>query len=108
MSESPVERLIKTNPDMEIWWDSSPLVFNQWANKMVNAAEPSRQAILKDQLSRLYNMDHPAESLFRGCTTNPPLSWAVVQNDPKYWAEWVAQQNQTHPELNQKQLAWLT
>ena len=38
MKESAVERLIKTNPDMEIWWDSSPLIFDQWVQKLVNAA----------------------------------------------------------------------
>lgn len=108
MNESPVERLIKTNPDMEIWWDSSPLVFNQWVQKLVNAAEPSRKAILKEQLSRLYNVDHPAESLFRGCTTNPPLSWAAVQSDPAYWGKWVDQQGRANPNLDEKRLAWLT
>ena len=30
MSESVVERLIKTNPGMEVWWDSSPLIFEKW------------------------------------------------------------------------------
>ncbi len=37
MKESPVERLIKTNSDMEVWWDSSPLIFDQWIQKLANA-----------------------------------------------------------------------
>ncbi len=108
MIESAVERLIKTNPDMEIWWDSSPLIFNQWVQKLVNAAEPARKAVLKEQLLRLYNADDPAKSIFRGCTTNPPLSWGAVQSDPKYWAEWVGKQSQANPGLDQKKLAWMT
>jgi transaldolase len=108
MIESAVERLIKTNPDMEIWWDSSPLIFNQWVQKLVNAAEPSRKTVLKEQLSRLYNADDPAKSVFRGCTTNPPLSWGAVQSDPKYWGEWIAKQSQANPGLDQKKLAWMT
>lgn len=108
MIESAVERLIKTNPDMEIWWDSSPLIFNQWVQKLVNAAEPSRKAALKEQLSRLYNADDPAKSVFRGCTTNPPLSWGAVQSDPKYWGDWIAKQSQANPGLDQKKLAWMT
>ena len=108
MNESAVERLIRTNPDMEIWWDSSPLVFKPWVEKLVKAAEPSKKAVLKEQLSRLYNAESPAESLFRGCTTNPPLSWTAVQNDPKYWAEWIRGESKKHPEMDNKQLAWAT
>ncbi len=29
MTESPIERLAKTHPHLEIWWDSSPLIFEQ-------------------------------------------------------------------------------
>ena len=108
MNESAVERLIRTNPDMEIWWDSSPLVFKPWVDRLVKAAEPSKKAVLKEQLSRLYNADSPAESLFRGCTTNPPLSWTAVQSDPKYWAEWIRGESKKHPEMDNKQLAWAT
>ena len=108
MKESPVERLINTNRDAEIWWDSSPLVFNQWVQKMVGAAAPARKAELKEQLNRLYNAEAPAQSILRGCTTNPPLSWAAVQSDPKYWADWVAKLSQSNPGLDNKKLAWLT
>jgi len=108
MIESPVERLIKTNPDMEVWWDSSPLIFDQWVQKLVNAAEPSRKGVLKEQLLRLYNAEHPEQSVFRGCTTNPPLSWGAVQSNPKYWDEWVRKLCNENPKLNQRRLALLT
>ena len=108
MIESPVERLIKTNPDMEVWWDSSPLIFDQWVQKLVNAAEPSRKAGLKEQLLRLYNAEHPEQSVFRGCTTNPPLSWGAIQSDPKFWDEWVRKLCMENPKLGQKELSLLT
>ena len=108
MNESAVERLIKTNPAMEIWWDSSPLVFNQWVKKMVDAVEPSKKSMLREQLGRLYNVDKPAESIFRGCTTNPPLCWTAVQSDPEFWGDWIARQSQANPGLDNHKLAWLT
>ncbi|HUH97159.1 MAG TPA: transaldolase family protein [Anaerolineales bacterium] len=108
MIESPVERLIRTNPDLEVWWDSSPLIFDQWVQKLVQAAEPSRRTVLKEQLLRLYNAEHPEQSVFRGCTTNPPLSWGAVQSDPKYWDEWVRRLCRENPKLGQKSLALLT
>ena len=53
MAESVVERLVKTNPDMEVWWDSSPLIFEPWVVKMVKAAPDSKKAELEAQLSTL-------------------------------------------------------
>ena len=108
MIESPIERLVKTNPDMEIWWDSSPLVFEKWVQKMVDGAEPSRKSILEEQLRRLYNAEDPARSLFRGCTTNPPLSLKAVQSDPEFWNEWIDDLTRSNPDLDRKELSWLT
>ena len=42
--ESPVERLAKTHPDLEIWWDSSPLIYASWVQKMLDAAEPAEHS----------------------------------------------------------------
>jgi transaldolase len=108
MIASPVERLTKTHPDLEIWWDSSPLVFEKWVQEMVDAAEPSRKPILEAQLRRLYNADDPAKSLFRGCTTNPPLSLTAVKSDPDFWNEWIDDLILSNPDLDQKELSWLT
>jgi transaldolase len=108
MEASPIERLAKTHPDLEIWWDSSPLVFNQWVRKMLNSAEPSRRPKLEKQLSRLYDTNTPAQSLFRGCTTNPPLSWQAIQSDPNFWNEQVGEWIRSNPDLGVKELVWLT
>ena len=109
MIESPVERLAKTHHDMEIWWDSSPLVYNQWVQKMLDAAEqPARKSTLKEQLARLYNAESPSKSVFRGCTTNPPLSWQAIQSDPVFWGGWVDDLVRDYPDLSLKELVWLT
>jgi len=108
MIESPLEHLIKTNPDMEVWWDSSPLVYEQWVNRMLSAADSSKRGILAEQLSRLYNTEDPAKSIFRGCTTNPPLSLKAVQSDPQCWDPWVDDLIQSNPDLTQHELYWLT
>lgn len=109
MIESPVERLAKTHPDMEIWWDSSPLVYNQWVQKMLDTAEePSRKSLLKEQFARLYNAESPAMSVFRGCTTNPPLSWQAIKADPTFWGGWVDGLIRENPGLSLPELVWLT
>ena len=83
------------------------MVYNQWVQKMLNAAEPSRKPILEEQLARLYNVDAPAKSIFRGCTTNPPLSWQAVQSDPNFWSGWVDDLIRDNPDLGLKELVWL-
>lgn len=108
MIESAVERLTKTHPDLEIWWDSSPLVYNQWVRKMVNTTDSLHKSILEEQLARLYNIEAPGQSIFRGCTTNPPLSWQAVQSDIEFWSGWIDNLIQTNPDLALKELTWLT
>jgi transaldolase len=108
MIESAVERLSNTHPDLEIWWDSSPLVYNQWVRKMVNTADSLRKSILEEQLARLYNIEAPGQSIFRGCTTNPPLSWQAVQSDLEFWSGWIDNLIRTNPGVALKELTWLT
>jgi transaldolase len=108
MVESPVERLAQVHPDLEIWWDSSPLVYEQWVQKMLAAAEPGQRPVLEEQLRRLYVAEDPAKSLFRGCTTNPPLSLKAVQSDPDFWNEWIDALVVSNPDLDNRDLSWLT
>ncbi|MEW6442034.1 MAG: transaldolase family protein [bacterium] len=108
MSQSVLERLASVDPDLEIWWDSSPLVFDSWVRKMVGAAEPSRRAVLEEQLRRIYAAEDPAGSLIRGCTTNPPLSLAAVKNDPAFWDAWIDELVLSHPDFTLEECFWLT
>ena len=52
MRESVLERLTNVHPDLEIWWDSSPLVFKPWLQKMLEQAPAAGRATLEEQLSR--------------------------------------------------------
>jgi transaldolase len=106
--KSVVERLTQVHPDMEIWWDSSPLIFKSWVKKMVDSAPPARKAAWEEQLNRIYVIDDPAKSLVRGCTTNPPLSLTAVKNDLPFWNEWVDNLIRSNPGLTQYEYFWQT
>ncbi|MGD0573801.1 MAG: transaldolase family protein [Anaerolineales bacterium] len=108
MTESVVERLQKTNPDMEIWWDSSPLVFNPWVKKMVEAAPAGQKKELEAQLKRLILWEDLPRSVIRGCTTNPPLSLAAIKSDPSFWEKWVDDRIRSTPGITLKELWWIT
>src|SRR5674476_490188 len=108
MSESVIERLVKTNPDMEVWWDSSPLIFEAWVAKLVDAAPEGRKLELEAQLRRLINREDPARSVFRGCTTNPPLSLQTVKADPETWNARIDEIIAANPGITPKELFWKT
>jgi transaldolase len=108
MRESVLERLIDVHPNLEVWWDSSPLVFQSWLHKMLEQAPAARRPALEQQLSRIYVAGDPASSLVRGCTTNPPLSLTAVKSDPKFWNEWIDDLIASNPGLGQHDYFWLT
>ncbi len=108
MNESVLDRLVNVDPDLEIWWDSSPLVFKPWVKKMVDAAPAAKKAILEEQLNRIYVANDPAKSMIRGCTTNPPLSLTAVKSDPAFWDPWIDNLIKTNPGLTQHDYFWLT
>jgi transaldolase len=107
MTSSVLERLSQVHPDMEIWWDSSPLVFSSFVEDAVSSAPPSARGLIKDELSRIYVSDDPAQSLIRGCTTNPPLALDAVGKDLPFWDEWVNELLADTPDLSKSECAWL-
>ncbi len=108
MTEDPITRLTQVHPDLEIWWDSSPLVYDRWAEKMVQNAPPEKRPALQEQLQRLYNTQDPVNSIVRGCTTNPPLSLTAIKSDPDFWDPWIDELIYSYPDLTTEELAWLT
>jgi len=106
--KSAVERLTELNPETEIWWDSSPLVYRNWKKKMLDKAAPEEHACLEEQLTRLFNEDDPASSLVRGVTTNPPLSLQAIEGRPDIWIPWVDQLIRDNPYAEVEALFWKT
>jgi transaldolase len=75
---------------------------------MSDAALPGQRTQLEAQLARLYVEDNPASSVFRGCTTNPLLSWQAVKADRPFWDAWADDLIQANPDLDIPELVWLT
>jgi transaldolase len=85
-----LEKLAATNPDCEIWWDSSPMIYSGWKASVLKDAPAEKRTDWEAQLTRLFDAEHVSatgEMGFRGVTTNPPLSLQAIQADPAFWAD---------------------
>jgi len=102
-----LEDLVAVSPGMEIWWDSSPVIFDNWCKKMLAKADAGDQDNLKRQFKRMYDTDNPAGQLFRGVTTNPPLSLAAIKDDLARWQKVAEQILKENDGLDTEGLFWL-
>jgi len=100
------EKLVDGSPGMEIWWDSSPVIFDNWCRKMIDKATVEDLDTLKRQFNRMYDEGLPEKQLFRGVTTNPPLSLQAIQDDPVYWETVVREIIAENSGINTETLFW--
>ena len=102
-----LEDLVAVSPGMEIWWDSSPVIFGNWCKKMLAKADAGDQGNLECQFARMYDVGHPMGQLFRGVTTNPPLSLAAFKDDPARWEKVAQKVLADNPGLDTEGLFWV-
>jgi len=102
-----LETLVQVSPGMEIWWDSSPVIFKNWCRMLLAKADAGDQETLKRQFGRMYNVENPGESLFRGVTTNPSLSLQAIKDDEPYWKEVTFGIMKNNPDIDKESLFWL-
>ena len=107
MTKSAIERLVEANPQLEIWWDSSPLVYEKWTSRLLESAAPDQRPAHETQIHPNIKHEEPNTGLVRGCTTNPPLAYEAVKSDPDFWNEWIADAIHDNPDLDAKEIAWL-
>jgi transaldolase len=101
-----LEKLVEVSPGMEIWWDSSPVIFKNWCRKMLDKAEAKDRETLQRQFDRMYDLSNPKAQLFRGVTTNPPLSLQAIQDDPAHWEKVTKEIIAENPGIDKEALFW--
>lgn len=100
------EKLVELSPGMEIWWDSSPLIFENWYKKLIDKADQADKDIIKQQISRMFNPADVENQLFRGVTTNPPLSLQAIQDDIPRWEKKAGEIIAQNPGIDTENLFW--
>lgn len=106
-----LEKLAATNPDCEIWWDSSPLVYDSWKRGVLASAPAAKKAEWEAQLTRLFDpatIAAEGRMGFGGVTTNPPLSLQAIQNDPDFWMQEIRRIAAENPDDDVEGIYWKT
>lgn len=106
--KSGLEKLLTSSPGMEVWWDASPLVFEHWRDKFVGEQPPEVQEWLAPQVDRLFPVDDPARTLFRGVTTNPVITKKAIDTLQAEWEPWIKEEIARHPSLGPTDIMWNT
>ncbi len=104
--KSAIHRLSDTAEEMEIWWDSSPLVFETWAAQEIEKAEDDKKEITRQRLKTLFDKDNPQDTLFDGVTTNPRLTRKVLDLIPEQVNSIVDKIIKDNPAMTDYELAW--
>ncbi|MBN9505530.1 MAG: hypothetical protein J0I69_05840 [Altererythrobacter sp.] len=105
----PLEQLAATNPDAEIWWDSSPLIYPSWKQETLAKAPEGERAAWDEQLTRFYDdatIQREGTMGFRGVTTNPPLSLQAIKLAPEMWAAEIKSIAAKNPGLDYEGVYW--
>jgi transaldolase len=109
MTNTVLENLAATNPDAEIWWDSSPLMFPSWRTDTLAKAPEAKRAEWEAQIDRMMDpatIAAKGEMGFRGVTTNPPLSLQAIKLDPAKWADQIRAIAKANPGLDVEGVYW--
>ena len=104
-----LELLAATNPEAEIWWDSSPLVYESWKAETLAKDPDPKASGWSDQLFRLLDAQTilaEGKMGFRGVTTNPPLSLQAIKTAPDAWAKRIREIAKEDPSLDVEGVYW--
>ena len=89
-------RLLALNPETEIWWDSSPLVWPNFRKDYPKSFSEAEKKWFETETASMFFDAPPDNWLFAGCTTNPPLSWNVLKTRKEEWAKIIAEKRKAY------------
>ena len=87
MGQHFLEKFSDNNFGIEFWWDSSPLIFNDWRNNFLKKLDKRKKAEYSNFFNNLISESNPSSQFFLGSTTNPILAWKAIFADRDRWSK---------------------
>jgi len=104
--KSAMQRLAETSEDMELWLDSSPLIFKTWVEQVLEKTSGKEKDIMAKWLRVLFDEKKPEGTLFSGVTTNPRLTRKVLDLLPEEVNPIIDRTIKDNPAKSNYELAW--
>lgn len=104
--KSAMQRLAESSEEIELWWDSSPLIFDYWAAKMSDNASTEEKDTIEKQLKILFDNSNPENTLFSGVTTNPNLTRKAIGMLPELVNPIIDKMIRENPVKSDYKIAW--
>ena len=89
-AQNPLIALRNAGKNTEIWWDTSPLLYEEW-QKTCGENMPELFHLRQEKEKKSFDSD----SLLQGSTTNPPLAWQALEKNPEFWRQWLLSRSTT-------------
>lgn len=104
MTTSSLEQLASCGSGTEIWWDSSPLVYDRWRREF-EARVGEDWPELPAALDAFFHPDAAPYGYLRGSTTNQPITLQALEAEPSRWREHVRELTARTGDRDPKSLA---
>jgi len=94
--DNPWRKFKALNPETEIWWDSSPLVWPNFKQDYAAKVPEKNREWFRQEMEEMF-FDAPLNQwIFEGCTTNPPLSWNVLKSRKQEWDQIIREKRKVY------------
>ena len=105
MKQHFLEKLSCGDLGLEFWWDSSPLVFDEWKENFLKKLDKNKRNMYLSFFNNLISESNPSTQFFLGATTNPILAWKAILADRVSWSRFVESKKKSFRE-NAEALFW--
>jgi transaldolase len=103
-ASNAVARLRSTHPDLELWFDSSPLIYEGWRRTIPGPLGPDE--LFHVETTPGGGVTYLPDSLLQGATTNQPLTLQVITKDPVFWEDWLRAELRRSPSATSREAMW--
>lgn len=94
--ENPLRKLKALNPETELWWDTSPVLWPNFRNDYSAGLSGDDKAWFMNQTESMFIGAPTDQWVFSGCTTNPPLSWNVLKGRKEEWDKIITEKRKSY------------